>query len=127
MLRAVPALTVKQPWASLIMTGIKDIENRSWITDYRGPIFIHAGQKWDSDPLPEGVEVPYPKLWTETALPKGVILGTVELVDIVTNSKSDWAIEGEHHWVLRNPDHLSAPIPWRGQMGLWRPVFTREA
>lgn len=32
------ALTIKQPWASLIVHGIKDIENRTWRTDYRGPV-----------------------------------------------------------------------------------------
>ena len=32
------ALTIKQPWASLIVHGIKDIENRTWRTDYRGPL-----------------------------------------------------------------------------------------
>lgn len=37
------ALTVRQPWASLIALGIKTIETRSWRTDHRGPIIVHAG------------------------------------------------------------------------------------
>jgi hypothetical protein len=36
------ALTVKQPWASLIVEGIKNIENRTWKTNFRGRILIHA-------------------------------------------------------------------------------------
>lgn len=37
------AISIKQPWASLIAHGIKDIENRSWRTNYRGRVLIHAG------------------------------------------------------------------------------------
>ena len=36
------ALSIKQPWASLIAHGIKDIENRTWRTHFRGKIYIHA-------------------------------------------------------------------------------------
>ena len=36
------ALSIKQPWASLIAHGIKDIENRTWKTNFRGRIYIHA-------------------------------------------------------------------------------------
>lgn len=39
------ALSIKQPWASLIAQGIKDIENRTWKTKFRGRIFIHASAK----------------------------------------------------------------------------------
>ena len=39
------ALTIMQPWASLIACGAKTIETRSWPTKYRGPIAIHAGMK----------------------------------------------------------------------------------
>ena len=37
------AISIKQPWASLIAHGIKDIENRTWRTNYRGRVLIHAG------------------------------------------------------------------------------------
>lgn len=40
------ALSIKQPWASLIAQGIKDIENRTWKTSYRGRIYIHASGKF---------------------------------------------------------------------------------
>jgi hypothetical protein len=37
-------LTLTQPWATLVAIGAKQIETRGWVTDYRGPIAIHAGQ-----------------------------------------------------------------------------------
>lgn len=40
------ALSIKQPWASLIAHGIKDIENRTWATKYRGKVLIHASGTW---------------------------------------------------------------------------------
>jgi hypothetical protein len=43
---AVKAITLQQPWASLIALGAKSVETRSWSTAYRGPLAIHAGKKW---------------------------------------------------------------------------------
>src|ERR1051326_1498970 len=45
----VKALSVRQPWAWLIIYGGKDIENRDWPTSHRGPTLIHAGKQWDID------------------------------------------------------------------------------
>lgn len=39
------ALSIKQPWAHLIVSGVKDVENRSWKTNYRGRIFVHASKQ----------------------------------------------------------------------------------
>jgi hypothetical protein len=50
-------ISIRQPWASLIVSGIKDIENRTWPTRYRGPVLIHASQRADdatSDELTGG-------------------------------------------------------------------------
>jgi len=41
------ALSIRQPWAWLIANGFKDIENRTWNTNIRGPFLIHAGQSFD--------------------------------------------------------------------------------
>jgi hypothetical protein len=43
------ALSIKQPWASLIVNGHKDIENRDWPTNLTGPVLIHAGKRFDED------------------------------------------------------------------------------
>jgi hypothetical protein len=52
--------------------------------------------------------------------PRGVILGTVELVDIVLDCDcSPWAMPGHFHWKLANPERLDEPIPYTGALGLW--------
>ena len=43
------ALSIRQPWAWLILNGYKDLENRTWRTDYRGPLLIHAGMRVETD------------------------------------------------------------------------------
>jgi hypothetical protein len=43
------ALTLTQPWASLVAIGAKSIETRSWSTSYRGPLAIHAAKGWSAD------------------------------------------------------------------------------
>ena len=81
------ALTVKQPWASAIIYGDKDIENRVWRTGYRGRLLIHAGKAvdwlapdhaWTAAGL-----APYrrgaPRVAWTASLPLSVILGAVTL------------------------------------------------
>jgi hypothetical protein len=43
------ALSILQPWATLLLSGAKHYETRSWKTDYRGPLLIHAGNRLDAD------------------------------------------------------------------------------
>ena len=45
------ALSIRQPWAWLIVAGYKDVENRTWATDFRGRIYVHAGQRYDNQAL----------------------------------------------------------------------------
>lgn len=104
-------LTIRQPWASAIIYAGKDVENRSWTTSYRGRVYIHAGMRLDpEDVLPDGVPVP-----------RGAIIGHVELVNIVTDSASRWAEPGQYHWLLAIPVALTSPVPARGRLGLWSP------
>ena len=106
-------LTVRQPWASLIVAGIKDVENRSWRTNYRGRLGIHAAQGFDQ----ELIDV-YGHLLDED-LPLGALIGSVKLVDCVTNSRSKWADRGAWHWILTEPKTLVRPRPMKGRLGLW--------
>jgi hypothetical protein len=99
------------------MAGIKPVENRSWRTAYRGRIGIHAGLKAPQMPpnaLIAGLcsQLPDPP-------PRGLLLGTVDLVDIRDDYPSVWAIKGQWHWVVRDPEQLAEPLALRGQMGLW--------
>jgi hypothetical protein len=123
-------LTVIQPWATWIVNGIKDVENRTWKTNYRGRILIHAAvnQKLDKSPLdivhtkPE-LEVLYSN-YTEHELisrlgPFGAIIGSVEIVDCVKEHPSVWAEPDKWHWVLSNAIRFPEPIPTRGKLSLW--------
>src|SRR5258708_35801391 len=94
-------IVVRQPWAWLIVHGFKDIENRSWMTRYRGKLLIQASAnlppKWALDEgrmfaKKRGVNVP-------ENLEQGGIVGMVQLEDCVTRSRSKW-FEGPVGWVL---------------------------
>lgn len=132
------ALTIRQPWAQLIVDGHKDIENRSWSTKWRGPLLIHAGLQYDTsaripDPGPD-----YPAEMNALRLEelaetmrradrrRGMIVGVVQLVDIVRNDPSPWAQADQHHWKLDDPIAFDEPIMSSGRQGLWMPS-TREA
>lgn len=109
-------LSIRQPWAALIVAGIKDIENRSWSTSYRGPILIHAGKAKPSPELLLEIEDEH-----EIKIPRmefGGIIGTAEIVDCVTHSKSPWFIKGGFGFVLRNAKRIPF-IPCRGQLGFF--------
>jgi ASCH domain len=107
-------LTVRQPWASLIVAGVKDVENRSWRTNYRGRLGIHAGSRIEQDAL----EV-HGHLLDED-LPLGALIGTVTLVDCVDDSSSSWAIPGDWHWILADAQPLARPRRMPGKLGLWQ-------
>ena len=73
-------LTIKQPWATLIMQGDKRFEFRSWQTKYRGELLIHAGKAIDKEAM-KRLSKYLPK-----ELPYGKILGKVKLVDCIKMS-----------------------------------------
>lgn len=113
------ALSIKQPWASLICSGLKNIENRSWPTKLRGRIYIHASKgwddSWDSDQALLQIIL---EAQLEIALPHGAIIGEVEIVDCVTESSSLW-FTGPYGFVLRSPVLYDRPIPAKGRLGFW--------
>ena len=123
----IPTLTIRQPWAQLIICGAKDIENRDWPTRIRGKIAIHSSAKIDRREIESAcnqMERWIPKFsrhaFTNEALgyPAGMILGTVEIVDCVRKSDSPWFI-GEYGFMLSNPQPLQTPIPAKGSLGFW--------
>jgi len=112
-------ISIRQPWAWLICSGIKPIENRTWETAYRGPILIHAGlkaEKRDPDLMKflkaQGTEPP-------AELELGGIVGQANLVDVVKVSKSPWFF-GPLGFVLANAKPLPF-IPSKGQLGIYYP------
>jgi hypothetical protein len=100
------ALSVRQPWAWLIVNGHKDIENRDWATKRRGRIWIHAGMhrvtKAEYEEFVADCEAcricKYPKI---EGFKTGGIVGSVEIVDCVTKSNSYW-FSGKYGFVLKN-------------------------
>jgi hypothetical protein len=112
------ALTIRQPWASLIIAGIKDVENRTWSTDYRGELVIHAGLAVDRPGLTDFAHL-LPGAAAAEPLPSGAVLGTVELVDVVSGYESPWALIDNWHWILTRPRPLRIPVPAVGRLGLW--------
>jgi len=117
------ALTIKQPWAWLIINGYKPIENRTWKTTYRGPIFIHAGKSASdmrSDTINHiedilGFSLPIEKIKSQM----GNVIGYVNLVNIVQDSADAFALPGQFHWELKAPQSIS-PFPAKGKLGLWK-------
>jgi len=116
-------LSVIMPWPYLIMQRGKDVENRSWFTNYRGRILIHASKKLDDRIMIPAfcefnIEMRKADFDDYYKYP-GCIVGSVELVDCVKNHNSKWAEPDMWHWVLKNPVLLKEPIPARGSLGLW--------
>src|SRR5947208_12632585 len=86
-----PVLTIRQPWASATFQAGKDVENRPRPTHYRGRLWIHAGEHRARDQADRWAA--RHQLWLpEEPLPRGLILGCVQLVDCIDDSDSPWAI-----------------------------------
>lgn len=102
-LRKLKAICIRQPWAWLIVSGYKDIENRKWATNVRGPILIHAGlTRPSSDELEHFLDV-----WPEAMLDYGGVIGVVNIADCVTKHRSKWFRGRGFGWVLAKPRYLS--------------------
>lgn len=108
-------LTVKQPWAYLIIHGGKDIENRKWSTKFRGRILIHSSKADDKEYLDDFCQKDFG--FSDKDLIRGAIIGSVEITDCVKESTSYWFI-GPIGWVLKNPKPEKIEFI-KGQLGLW--------
>lgn len=130
------AITIRQPWASLIMLGAKRIETRSWRVNYRGRIAIHAGTVFRAaEKHFARTAVPYAHL-VGKELPLGVVLGTAVLADVLPVSQLGALIDtstiagtrermlgdyspGRFGWVLKDVLVFAEPIPAKGSLSLW--------
>jgi len=119
------ALSVRQPWAWLIVHGYKDVENRVWSTAYRGPVLIHASKgltrrEYDECTLfmahrPELAHIILPGFGQ---LERGGIVGRANVLDCVEWSASPWFV-GPYGFVLGE----RAALPFReckGALGLFQ-------
>lgn len=120
-------LTIKQPWASLIVGGYKEYEFRTWKTNYRGEFLIHAGLGIDKEAMKrfKNLDLEYPT---------GCIIGKANLIDclLVNNdlkeelrSKNENVYLGailketkEYAFKLENVEKIE-PIYIKGKLGFW--------
>lgn len=115
-------LSIRQPWAWLILNAGKDVENRDWHTPVRGRILIHAGKGMTRDEY-EGADDLLAVIRHDIELPpfealeRGGVVGEAEIVDCVSESDSPWFF-GAYGFVLRNARPLVF-MPWRGQLGFF--------
>jgi len=119
-------LTVKNPWASLIINGYKKYEFRSWKTNYRGKILIHAGLSIEKDMLSRFACYNLDYI-------NGAIIGEAEVVDCILvdehfnnelNTINPIVYAKSNHietyaWKLKNIKKYDKPIYIKGKLGLW--------
>lgn len=119
-------LTIRQPWASLIINGYKKYEFRSWKTNYRGKLLIHAGIGTDKNVISRFND--YNLDYTN-----GAIIGECDLVDCIlvdkefsnelrmidSNVYADSNYNEKYAWKLENIIKYDDPIYRKGQLGLW--------
>lgn len=116
------AISIRQPWAWLIVNGYKDIENRSWCTKYRGPVLIHASQGMTRKDYNEicsavvdailPIDIP-----DYEELQRGGIIGIATITDCVEESDSPWFV-GQKGFVLSDAKTLPF-IPMKGKLSFF--------
>ena len=121
-------LSIKEPWASLIMNGTKKIETRSWKTKYRGEIYIHASLSEAKITKPEVYE-----LIKDMNFKCGYIICKCNLVDCIymtdeyvndmkTNHYAEYICGryevGRYAWIVEDVKVIE-PIKAKGKLGLW--------
>ncbi len=129
------AISLLQPWASLVVMGIKTIETRSWGTAWRGPILIHAsqgkvGSLFAAEPIFKKYIPDFKKL------PFGAIIGRAKISDVIRMENMQFPdelinrlsmeerafgdySEGRFAWLLEEPVQFDKPIPARGTLSIW--------
>jgi len=124
-------LSIRQPWAWLILNAGKDIENRTWKTNFRGPFLVHASKGCTKDEYVSAVEFAREALdnsYRPITMPplkrllRGGIVGSAEIVDCVDNSESKWFV-GDYGFTLRNAKELEF-IPCKGRLGFFNVDIT---
>ena len=124
-------LSMHQPWASLLVLGIKRVEGRTWYTPHRGRLWIAAAAKQPTEQEIAAVKgmyralygdgnVTFPKLY-----PASCLLGCVDLVDCLAQEDyKEEFLEGESEspyvFVCENPQQLAVKFPVKGQHKIWK-------
>lgn len=121
-------LSIKEPFATLIKDKVKIYETRSWKTNYRGEIYIHASLSRSDF---ENTDLANKYLKSE--IKPGYILCRCELIDCIPMTKefieyiknetkeADYGkyAEGRYAWKLKVLEVLDEPISVKGKLGIW--------
>lgn len=129
-------LSMHQPWASLVIEGFKRFEGRFWTTEYKGPLWIHAGSKVPEPEIIRGVESMYEALYRDcpekpklpARYPIGSLLGMIDFQDVLNKEtyknkvppKQREENDSEFLFVFRNPRKLIYPIKMLGNKNIFR-------
>jgi hypothetical protein len=134
--RAMKALSLTQPWATLVTIGAKKIETRSWRCNYRGELAIHAAKSFPRDCRDLTRDPPFSDALREAGyagyetLPVGAIIAVCELYDCLPTTAIRRQIDGIEYefgnyadgrfaFLLRNVSILAQPVLIKGALGLW--------
>ena len=131
---SIKALSLWQPWASLMVAGVKLHETRHWSTEYRGPLAIHAAKTLDLAAAPDELcDAVLGPGWRRD-LPLGKVLGVGVLARVskaeqvadhltAADAASGNFARGRFAWRVEDIRRLREPIPLTGRQGLfnWTP------
>jgi hypothetical protein len=126
----IKALSLWQPWASLISAGVKRHETRHWSTTYRGPIAIHASKTLDLAGAPEELCIAVLGKFWSTRLPLGAVVAIGELTRCAdacrvkpgltaADLESGNFATGRFAWAIDRVRPLKEAIPTVGRQGLF--------
>ena len=125
-------LSLIEPYATLIKNGVKTIETRSWKTNYRGKLYIHASATKIPKEYEKNKELM--SLVDINNLNYGNIICSCELVDCIkmtdefindikSNRKNEYITgiyeNGRYAWILENIEQLDEPIKAKGKLNIW--------
>jgi hypothetical protein len=135
-------ISLIQPWATLVILGVKGQETRTWGTLYRGELAIHAAKKFPEVARRLCQEEPFRSILRRSGfmsgcdLPRGAILGTVQLADCRAITDQDQLSldhlayidrsRGRWVWRFNNPKPLTRPLLSRGQMGIYNAAISQS-
>ena len=124
-------LSIKEPFASLIKNEIKHIETRSWKTNYRGKLYIHASlandlkkyqDRLELMELIKDLDLSYGKIICKCNLVDCVYM-TEEFIEKIKENQQEYVCGmysvGRYAWILDNIEVLDEPIEVKGRLGIW--------
>ena len=121
------AISLWQPWATLIAVGVKRLETRSWDSRYQGELAIHAAKRWTADEQDLIQESPFREALQGHRMPRGAIVAVVRLTGCLRTTDCQPSYPecafgnyaaGRFAWVLEHVRTIE-PVPCRGRQSLW--------